>query len=85
MLLTFYDMYMDKHKGKHLTGDRVRILLLTLAFLLWDLTPQEVDGMLRRMLYIILYMTSPGLILTQVEFINNRICTAPLLSLWLPS
>ena len=23
----FYDMYVEKHKGKHLTGERVRIIL----------------------------------------------------------
>ena len=38
----FYDMYVDKHKGKHLTGERVRILLLTLPFLLRDLIAPEV-------------------------------------------
>jgi hypothetical protein len=30
----FYEMYVEKHKGKHLTGELVRILLLTLPFLL---------------------------------------------------
>ena len=30
----FCDMYVDKHEGKHLSGERVRILLLTLPFLL---------------------------------------------------
>ena len=38
----FYDMYVEKHKGKHLTGERVRILLLTLPFLLRDLIVPEV-------------------------------------------
>ena len=28
----FIDMYVDKHTGKHMTGNRVRILLLTLPF-----------------------------------------------------
>ena len=36
------DMYVDKHTGKHMTGDRVRILLLSLPFLLWDLIAPEV-------------------------------------------
>lgn len=39
----FYDMYVEKHKGKHLTGERVRILLLTLPFLLRDLIAPEVQ------------------------------------------
>ena len=38
----FYDMYINKHDGKHLTGDRVRILLLTLPFVLRDLIAPEV-------------------------------------------
>jgi len=38
----FIDMYVDKHTGKHLTGDRMRILLLTLPFLLRDLIAPEV-------------------------------------------
>ena len=50
----FYDMYIDKHTGKHLTGDRVRILLLTLPFLLRDLIAPELTGMLYSALYLIL-------------------------------
>jgi hypothetical protein len=38
----FIDMYVDKHTGKHMTGDRVRILLLTLPFLLRGLIAPEV-------------------------------------------
>ena len=38
----FIDMYVDKHTGKHMTGDRFRILLLTLPFLLRDLIAPEV-------------------------------------------
>jgi len=40
----FYDMYIEKHKGKHLSGERVRILLLTLPFLLRDLIAPEVKS-----------------------------------------
>jgi hypothetical protein len=29
----FYDMYVGGHTGRHLTGDRIRILLLKLPFL----------------------------------------------------
>jgi hypothetical protein len=38
----FYDMYINKHDGKHMTGDRMKILLLNLAFLLRDLVAPEV-------------------------------------------
>ena len=40
----FIDMYVDKHTGKHMIGERVRvrILLLTLPFLLRDLIAPEV-------------------------------------------
>jgi len=38
----FYDMYVQKHEGKHMTGDRVRILLLMLPFVFRDLIAPEV-------------------------------------------
>ena len=38
----FYEMYVDKHKGKPLSGERVRILRLTLPYLLRDLVATEV-------------------------------------------
>jgi hypothetical protein len=41
----FYEMYINKHEGKHLTvltGDRVHILLLTIPFVLRDLIAPEV-------------------------------------------
>ena len=38
----FYDMYVQGHTGKHLTGDRIRILLLNLPFLFRDLIAPEV-------------------------------------------
>ena len=38
----FYDMYIEKHRGKHLSGEHVRILLLTLPFLLLDLIAPDV-------------------------------------------
>ena len=40
----FIDVYVNKHivTGKHMTGNRVRILLLTLPFLLRDLIAPEV-------------------------------------------
>ena len=38
----FYDMYINQHDGKHMTGDRMKILLLNLPFLLRDLVAPEV-------------------------------------------
>ena len=38
----FYDMYIEGHTAKHLTGDRIRILLLNLPFLFRDLIAPEV-------------------------------------------
>ena len=38
----FYDMYINQHDGKHLTGDRIKHLLLNLPFLLRDLITPEV-------------------------------------------
>jgi hypothetical protein len=38
----FYDMFINKHDGKHMTGDRMKILLLNLPFLLRDLLAPEV-------------------------------------------
>jgi hypothetical protein len=64
----FYDMYINKHEGKHLTGDRVRILLLTLPFVLRDLIEPEVmlyvirHNILYKMLYhTIYYVTYHGI------------------------
>jgi hypothetical protein len=33
-LAHFFDMYVKNHDGKHMTGDRIKILLLNLPFLL---------------------------------------------------
>ncbi len=38
----FYDMYIRQHDGKHMTGDRMKILLLNMPFLLRDLIAPEV-------------------------------------------
>ena len=38
----FYDMYVKNHDGKHMTGDRIKILLLNLPFMLRDLVLPEV-------------------------------------------
>lgn len=38
----FYDMYINKHAGKHMTGDRIKILLLSMPFILRDLIAPEV-------------------------------------------
>ena len=38
----FYDMCINEHDGKHMTGDSMKILLLNLPFLLRDLVAPEV-------------------------------------------
>ncbi len=38
----FYGMYVQGHTGKHLTGDRIQILLLNLPFVFRDLIAPEV-------------------------------------------
>ena len=37
----FFNMFVNKYEGKHLTGDQVQILLLSLPFLLCDLIKPE--------------------------------------------
>ena len=40
-----YDMYIEGHTAKHLSGDRMRILLLNLPFLFRDLIAPEVRNL----------------------------------------
>jgi hypothetical protein len=42
----FFDMYIKKHDGKHMTGDgdRMKVLMLNLPFLLRDLLEPEVNS-----------------------------------------
>jgi len=57
----FYDMYFQKHEGKHLTGDRMKILMLTLPFVMLDLIAEEVTLYYTHdviCIYVISYMTS---------------------------
>jgi hypothetical protein len=44
-------MYIKQHDGKHITGDRMKILMLNLPFLMRDLLRPEV-----RYIYIMLYI-----------------------------
>ena len=39
----FYDMYIKEYDGKHMTGDRMKVLMLNLPFLLRDLLKLEVN------------------------------------------
>jgi hypothetical protein len=39
----FYDVFINKYEGKHLTGDRIRVLLLSLPLLLRDMLASEVN------------------------------------------
>ena len=71
----FYNMYIDKHTGKHLTGDRVRILLHLLPFLLRDLIAPEVNTR-NITCYISWYILCDVTCVSQVAFINNKIRTA---------
>ncbi len=48
----FYDMYIEGHTGKHLSGDRIRILLLNLPFLFRDLIAPKV---VRMLIYLTIY------------------------------
>ena len=41
----FYDMYVKNHNGKHMTGDRMKILMLNLPLLLRDLLLPELNCM----------------------------------------
>ena len=56
----FYDMYVKNHDGKHMTGDRIKILLLNLPFMLQDLILPEVmcTPLTFRIQYRIRYCTS---------------------------
>ena len=56
----FYDMYVKNHDGKHMTGDRIKILLLNLPFMLRDLILPEVmftpDNFIYNIVYDIVYI-----------------------------
>ena len=61
----FYDMYFQQHDGKHLTGDRMKILMLNLPFVMRDLIAEEVTRSLTYdvtydiiIWYVTSYMTS---------------------------
>ncbi len=54
----FYDMYIRQHDGKHMKGDRMKILLLNMPFLLRDLIAPEVPCSHIITSYTIMYMIS---------------------------
>ena len=58
----FYDMYIyiyiEGHTGKHLSGDRIRILLLNLPFLFRDLIAPKVRN-LRMLIQMSMYDIIP--------------------------
>jgi hypothetical protein len=74
----FYDMYVQGHTGKHLTGDRIRILLLNLSFVFRDLIAPEVVTPSARhhhiMAYIIYDIISDFLIPVSVCCIAGSVC-----------
>jgi hypothetical protein len=51
----FFDMYVKNHDGKHMTGDRIKILLLNLPFMLRDLIWPEVICIAYDIIYYIVY------------------------------
>jgi hypothetical protein len=64
----FHDMDINKHYGKRLTGDQIRILLISLPFVLRDLIAPEANlpyavlhNMLHNMSYNIFLVRSPTL------------------------
>ena len=71
----FYDMYVNRHEGKHLIADRVRILLLLLPFR--DLMAPEVSECILCYVtaYIACYLSHVSC-LSQEAFMNNKIRVA---------
>ena len=54
----FHDMFVKNHDGKHMTGDRIKILLLNLPFMLRDLILPEVMCFQSFTSYLVSYMIS---------------------------
>jgi hypothetical protein len=54
----FHDMFVKNHDGKHMTGDRIKILLLNLPFMLRDLIAPEVMCIQTYTSILVSYMTS---------------------------
>ena len=52
----FHDMFVKHHDGKHMTGDRIKILLLNLPFMLRDLILPEVMCFQSFTSYLVSYM-----------------------------
>ena len=54
----FHDMFVKNHDRKHMTGDRIKILLLNLPFMLRDLIAPEVMCIQTYTSFLVSYMTS---------------------------
>ena len=54
----FHDMFVKNHDGKHMTGGRIKILLLNLPFMLRDLIAPEVMCIQTYTSFLVSYMTS---------------------------
>ena len=63
----FYDMYIKQHDGKHMTGDRMKILMLNLPFLMRDLLLPEVKCAV--LLYDIGYNIVPDIVRYSLNYI----------------
>jgi hypothetical protein len=73
----FYYMYVEGHTGKHLTGDRIRILLLNLSFVFRHLiAPKAVSHSTRNhiMAYVMYDITSDFLFPVSVCCIAGSVC-----------
>ena len=68
----FYNMHIRQHDGKHMTGDRMKILHLNLPFLLRDLIEPEVPCIYIITSYVISY--------TILYTIWNNLCIHDILS-----
>jgi hypothetical protein len=53
----FHDMFVKNHDGRHMTGDRIKKLLLNLPFMLRDLIAPEVMSFQTFTSYLVSYIT----------------------------
>ena len=73
----FYDMYIKKHDGKHMTGHHMKILMLNLPFLLRDLIEPEASSVLPVQsckAYLLMLVLIP--VHLQLALINSQIAKA---------
>ena len=64
----FYDMYFQKHDGKQLTGDRMKILMLNLPFVMQDLIAEEVT---RSLAYDVIYDNNDIICMSVISYMTS--------------